>query len=352
MDYCPDRLRESVATAAASVPTTDPQAVMQALTASYGEVIADRDVLMILMHAQGCASEPGIGEAVRRCCAKQVEYVRAVSGACEEQIRRYFADALLSNVLMAIGAGRDGTIAPATEETLWGHVPESHLLAPGDLLVRSVQHPTDPGGFVVAELTPQDLPAAATHMAIPLRPRPDLDAQQRRFAVLFLGMPLARKFIGLRMGAHLGGSRLRALPVPQPDEALAKALDDVTAAGTRPVEWQEEADSRLASVFLDRTAGAARSRIIASGRGLRLRVEAASLLDDLGHTVRTRFPYPVASRWRETEAQTNAGPSQGAYAAVLDTAEILLCQSRGLASPAPHDRPLGCTHPDCRTRIP
>ncbi|UFR07121.1 hypothetical protein KBP30_40975 [Streptomyces sp. Go40/10] len=168
-------------------------------------------------------------------------------------------------------------------------------------------------------------------MAIPLRPRPGLDAQQRRFAVLFLRMPLARKLIGLQAGLHLGGSKLRALPIPQPDEALAKVLDDVTAARTRHEEWQEEADSLLASVFLDRTAAAARSRIIASGRGLRLRVEAASLLDDLGHTVRTRFPYPVASRWRETEAQTSAGPSQGAYAAVLDTTEILLCYTAQLA---------------------
>ncbi len=214
---------------------------------------------------------------------------------------------------------------------MWGHVPESHLLAPGDLLVRPVQHSTDPGGFVVAELTPQNLPAAATHMAIPLRPRPGLDAQQRRFAVLFLGMPLARKLIGLQAGLYLGGSKLRALPIPQPDEALAKALDDVTAARTRLEEWREEADSLLASVFLDRTAAAARSRIIASGRGLRLRVEAASLLDNLGHTVRTRFPYPVASRWREAEAQTSAGPSQGAYAAVLDTTEILLCYTAQLA---------------------
>ena len=72
------------------------------------------------------------------------------------------------------------------------------------------------------------------------------------------------------------------------------------------------------------------------GRGSSHRAEAcrcvaASLLDDLGHTVRTRFPYPVASRWRETEAQTSAGPSQGAYAAVLDTTEILLCYTAQLA---------------------
>lgn len=227
--------------------------------------------------------------------------------------------------------GRDGTIAPATEETQWGHVPETHLLAPGDLLVRSVQHSADPGGLVLAEVTSQDLPAAATHMAVPLRPRADLDTQQLRFALLFLRTPLARTLIGRQVGLHLGSSKLRALPIPQPDEALAKALDDVTAAKKHLESWQAEADSLLASVFLHKNADAARSRIIGSGRALRLRVEAASLLDDLGHTVRTRYPYPVASRWRETEAQISAGPSQDAYAAVLDTTEILLCYAAQLA---------------------
>jgi AcrR family transcriptional regulator len=104
VDYCSDRLRESVAAAAATARSTEPEAVLRALTASYDEVIADRDVLMILMHAQGCAGEPVIGEAVRNCYARQVEYIRAVSGASDEQIRRYFADALLSNVVVAIDA--------------------------------------------------------------------------------------------------------------------------------------------------------------------------------------------------------------------------------------------------------
>ncbi|MEU6256956.1 TetR/AcrR family transcriptional regulator [Streptomyces sp. NPDC047043] len=104
VDYCSERLREGAAAAAASVHSTDPDAVLRALTASYGEVIADRDVLMILKHAECSASEPAIGEAVRACYAKQVEYVRAVSGASDEQIHRYFADGLLSNVMVAIDA--------------------------------------------------------------------------------------------------------------------------------------------------------------------------------------------------------------------------------------------------------
>ncbi len=104
VDHCSDRLRESAAAAAAAVRGTDPEAVLEAMAGSYGEVIADREVLMILLHAQCSASEPVIGEAVRSCYAKQVEYVRAVSGASEEQLRRYFADGLLRNVVVAIDA--------------------------------------------------------------------------------------------------------------------------------------------------------------------------------------------------------------------------------------------------------
>ncbi|MFE3560704.1 TetR/AcrR family transcriptional regulator [Streptomyces sp. NPDC059193] len=104
VDHCSDLLRHVAANAAASLSTTDPAAILDALTSSYDQIIADRDVLRILMHAQCAANEPVIGDAVRACYAKQVEYVRAVSGATDEQIRRYFADGLLINTITAIEA--------------------------------------------------------------------------------------------------------------------------------------------------------------------------------------------------------------------------------------------------------
>ncbi|MCX4745198.1 hypothetical protein OG455_06630 [Kitasatospora sp. NBC_01287] len=225
---------------------------------------------------------------------------------------------------------RDGETAPASEDTAWGRVPDTHLLAPGDLVVRAVGQPSDPGGLILAEVTAQDLPAAATHMVLPLRPREGLDPKLLAFAVMFLRTPAARS-LTMWSGFRLTGSKLRALTIPQPDDALTKALDDVTAARDRLRVWQAEAETLLASVFLERTPAAARDNIIRSGQTLRLRVEAAALLDDLGHTVRTRFPYPVASRWRETEADISAGPSQATYATILDTAEVLLCYVAQLA---------------------
>ncbi|MFI6004942.1 restriction endonuclease [Streptomyces sp. NPDC051366] len=228
--------------------------------------------------------------------------------------------------------GRDGLIASPSEETRWAQVPADFQLAVGDLVIRRM-NPTlsvVPHGFVVAEVTAGDLPAAATSVVTVLRPAKGLEPQQVRFITMFLRTPLARKLAG--PGSINATARvLLSLPIPQPDEALSKALDDLAAAKQQFKDWETEAESVLESVFLEKTAALARSRVIKSGRALRLRVEAASLLDELGHTVRTRFPYPIAHRWRETEALMSAGDPQASYGAVLDTAEILLCYTAQLA---------------------
>ncbi|MBB5136151.1 AcrR family transcriptional regulator [Thermocatellispora tengchongensis] len=105
VDYCSKRLLEAAAATISSVRSTDPEVILKALASSYGDVVADRELLMILMHGNCAAGEPVIGEAVRACYAKQVEYIRAASGASDEQIRRYFADSLLANVVLAAGIG-------------------------------------------------------------------------------------------------------------------------------------------------------------------------------------------------------------------------------------------------------
>lgn len=104
IEHCSQRLRENIATAMASVTSTEPSVVLAQLSASYLTLIADRDLLMLLMHGNCAAGEPAIREAVRRCYAQQVEYVRAASGASDEELRHYFAESLLANVVVAIGA--------------------------------------------------------------------------------------------------------------------------------------------------------------------------------------------------------------------------------------------------------
>lgn len=104
VDYCSSRIRECHAEGAAAAATAEPAAVLAAMATAYTDLIADRDLLMVLLHATCANSEPAIREAVRACYAKQVEYVRAASGASDEQIRRFFGDGLLANVLVGVDA--------------------------------------------------------------------------------------------------------------------------------------------------------------------------------------------------------------------------------------------------------
>ncbi len=227
---------------------------------------------------------------------------------------------------------RDGTIAPADDQSAWAQIPPDLRLRAGDIVLREFLAPSDPGGLVAAEVTQDDLPAAASERVIVLRPAGQLGPPQRLLALLFLRSRLART-LAVSSGAtsaHISRTSLLALPVPQPDAALGAALSDLAAAAERLNTWRADAEALLQSVFLDGTAAVARTRIVRSGRLLRLRAEAASLLDDFGYTVRTRFPHPVAYRWRWVEASISNGATTEAYEAVLDSFEILLCYAAQL----------------------
>ncbi|MFC8381726.1 hypothetical protein [Nocardia sp. NPDC057272] len=225
---------------------------------------------------------------------------------------------------------RDGFLATPSEHTRWARVPEQFHLAVGDVLVRNFHHLNDSGGLVLATVRPEDLPAAvADHLPV-MRPRDQQATRDRDFALRFLRTPVALTLLNATLSSvgelvRVRAAALAEMVVPRPDQDLADALDGLDAAKERLQRWQAQADEILTSVFRGDTPSGARRRVIESGRTLRLRVEAASLLDDLGHTVRTRFPYPVAARWRTAEVLQSAAPTKEAYGAILDATEILLC---------------------------
>ncbi|WP_339156058.1 hypothetical protein [Actinomadura luteofluorescens] len=113
--------------------------------------------------------------------------------------------------------------------------------------------------------------------------------------------------------------------LPEADEALSIALDELETARHQMNGWSADAAALAESVF-DRgvDTAVARQSIIEAGQVTRLRAEAAAQLDDFDYIVRTRFPYPIALRWREAEAQSSTEDLARAYDAVLKAAEILL----------------------------
>ncbi|GGV17980.1 hypothetical protein GCM10010182_44050 [Actinomadura cremea] len=104
VDHCALRIRECLADGAARAGSGDPEAILAAMAEAYARLVADRDLLMVLVQAGCAAAEPAIGAAVHACYARQVEYVRAASGAGDGQVQDFFARTFLCNAVVAMNA--------------------------------------------------------------------------------------------------------------------------------------------------------------------------------------------------------------------------------------------------------
>jgi AcrR family transcriptional regulator len=85
---------------AASGPASE--AALDAARGAYAALVADRAILRFLMHANCAAGEPLVGQAVRRCYAKQVDTVRQLLGD-DDAVRRWFGAGMLDNVVAVLG---------------------------------------------------------------------------------------------------------------------------------------------------------------------------------------------------------------------------------------------------------
>ncbi|MQS06010.1 restriction endonuclease [Streptomyces alkaliphilus] len=222
--------------------------------------------------------------------------------------------------------------------------PERLHLRAGDILLSSVIS----GRPKAALVQEADLPAIAVRSLFVLRPVKPLSAEHARLILAFLRSDTVGALAAGSSGQqHLGLSRLKALELPNEDQALSAALADLAAAGKRLGEMGAEASALAESVF-DRSASSeeARRLIIATGQLTRLRSVAAAQLDDPDFIIRTRYPYPIALRWRNVEAQKSADDQDDAqakgYEAVIKAAETLLGYSALLATALAHEANITC----------
>ena len=222
---------------------------------------------------------------------------------------------------------RDGTIAPEELNSPSSPYARSLLLQEGDWVIRAIRSRSDPGGLVAAEVTREQMLAGFGLHVIVARPRTRLTEAQRIVLRLFFRSKLCGLLVNrvTTSTIALNSESLAGLPIPQPDEQMSSALVDLTAVAAHMSKWNSDAEVLLQSMFDDESAAQARARIIKDGRDLRMRTDAASMLDDYAFTIRTRFPYPIAFRWRSLEAHVSGNDLERAHKAILDCFEILMC---------------------------
>jgi AcrR family transcriptional regulator len=91
VDRCFERIAGTFEQAAERAAGEPPGAVLDAMGAAYAELIADRDLLLLQVHAQAAAGVPEIRDALRRGLARTTEVVTSRSGAPPEDVRWFMA---------------------------------------------------------------------------------------------------------------------------------------------------------------------------------------------------------------------------------------------------------------------
>jgi len=77
---------------------------LQAISLSYAEVLARRELLLIQLQAAAACTEPAIRAAVRDGFASVIELLRELSGADDAAIQQVMAVGMLSNFIAAMDA--------------------------------------------------------------------------------------------------------------------------------------------------------------------------------------------------------------------------------------------------------
>ena len=91
--HATDRVEQRFREAAAG------QADLESLGAAYDDLLAQRDLITLLLHAFAAGSDPALGPTVRSCFGRIYHTVRDLTGAGEEEARDFLAHGMLLTVL-------------------------------------------------------------------------------------------------------------------------------------------------------------------------------------------------------------------------------------------------------------
>jgi AcrR family transcriptional regulator len=87
-----------------NAPDVESEEYWDRLGLVYGELVNDRDILLVLMHGFVAASIPEIGTQARVGMSRIYELIRGRSKCTPERAREFFAQGMLLNTLLAMQA--------------------------------------------------------------------------------------------------------------------------------------------------------------------------------------------------------------------------------------------------------
>jgi AcrR family transcriptional regulator len=103
LDDCFRQCLETFEAAAARASDRSPDGILDEMGAAYADLIVDRSLIMIQVHAQSVADVPEIGASYRGGMASITRLVQSLSGADDESVQRMVAYGQLCHLIVVAG---------------------------------------------------------------------------------------------------------------------------------------------------------------------------------------------------------------------------------------------------------
>jgi len=110
LDHCYEQIEEALSMGADAASSTKPADILNAMGDAYAELIADKTLLLIQVHAQSASAVPEIGTAQRRGLERLTRFAKTRSGASDEEVQQFIAFGQLCHLIVTTGL--DGSTDP------------------------------------------------------------------------------------------------------------------------------------------------------------------------------------------------------------------------------------------------
>ena len=100
VDSCFDQVAAAMHAGAERATSTSSDDRLAAMTDAYIELVADRDLIALQVHATSACDVPEIREAVQRGLAKTTRAVSSASGAPDDAVQRFIAYGQLCHIIV------------------------------------------------------------------------------------------------------------------------------------------------------------------------------------------------------------------------------------------------------------
>jgi AcrR family transcriptional regulator len=103
LELCFDRILQALADGADACASQAPDDVLDAMGDAYADLIQDRALLMLQVHAQSVADVPEIGSALRAGLARITAFAKDRSRASDDAVQRFVAYGQLCHLIVTVG---------------------------------------------------------------------------------------------------------------------------------------------------------------------------------------------------------------------------------------------------------